>query len=42
MKMFQMLYCWGQRIRKEGGLVVEETGHKIVKNVFNDEILVLL
>lgn len=42
MKMFQMLYCRGQRIRKEGGLVVEETGHKIVKNVFNDEILVLL
>lgn len=37
-----MLYCWGQRIRKEGGLVVEKTSHKIVNNVSNDEILVLL
>lgn len=37
-----MLYRWGQRIRKEGGLVVEETRHTIVNNVCNDEILVLL
>lgn len=35
-----MLYRWGQRIRKEGGLVVEETRQKIGNNVCNDEILV--